>query len=256
MTRMTKRFRRARRLARRVLNLRYRGSGHTDPICGRSFRSFAPGPRRRPQAYCPACGSAERHRVLWLYLEREVGLTGPRRVLHVAPEPGIAERLERRADLTYVTTDVEPGRATVAADLTQLPFADASFDLAICNHVLEHIPDDRAAMAELRRVLAPGGLLVCQHPIDAARATTFEDPSVTDPRDRERVFFQDDHVRIYGRDFADRLRQAGFGEVTATKYQQELSEREIEVFRLRQLPSALPARDIETDVIYTARRDD
>jgi SAM-dependent methyltransferase len=250
---MTKPFPRARRLARRVLNLRYRGARYTDPICGRSFRAFAPGPRRRPQAYCPACGSAERHRVLWLYLEREVGLAAPRRVLHVAPELGIAERLRQQPGVSYVSVDLHPGRAMVRADLTALPFGDESFDLVLCNHVLEHIPDDRAAMRELRRVLAPGGLLVCQHPVDADRATTFEDASITDPEDRERAFFQHDHVRIYGRDFAERLAGAPFGEVRATKYQRALTEDEIETFRLRQLPSAIPDRDIEYDVIYTAR---
>jgi SAM-dependent methyltransferase len=251
---MTRRFAHARQYARKILNLRYRGRRYTDPICGRSFRAFARGPRRRPQAYCPACGSTERHRVLWLYLERRIGLDRLGRVLHIAPEPGIAERLARCPGVTYLTADVVPGRAMVAADLTSLPFDDASFDLAICNHVLEHIPDDLAAMRELRRVLVPGGLLAAQAPVDARRAVTFEDWSVTDPDERERVFFQKDHVRIYGRDFADRLRRAGFSRVDATKYQRELPDDEVERFRLRQLPSNIPARDIEGDVVYTAQR--
>jgi len=108
-------------------------------------------------------------------------------------------------------------------------------------------------MRELRRVLDPAGLAVMQHPIDAGRAETFEDASVTDPAERERVFFQRDHVRIYGRDFGDRLARAGFGEVARTKFQEELSPGEVERYCLAQRPSNQPARDIEADVIYTAR---
>lgn len=196
----------------------------------------------------------ERHRVLWLYLERRIGLDNVGRVLHIAPEPGIARRLKRHPGVSYVSVDVVPGRAMLAADVTSLPFDETSFDLVICSHVLEHIPDDMAAMRELRRVLVPGGVLLAQGPVDPGRAVTFEDPSVTKPEERERMFFQDDHVRIYGRDFADRLRAAGFAQVSATKYQRELPDAEVERFRLRQRPSDMPERDIESDVIYSATR--
>jgi hypothetical protein len=108
-------------------------------------------------------------------------------------------------------------------------------------------------MRELRRVLDRAGLAVMQHPIDAGRTETFEDASVTDPAERERAFFQRDHVRIYGRDFADRLARAGFGDVTRTKFQEELPPGEVERYCLAQRPSNQPARDIEADVIYTAR---
>jgi SAM-dependent methyltransferase len=243
---------RARNLVSRTVN-RF-GSRHEDPICGRSFRRFADGPRQRPQAYCPGCRSAERHRVLYLFLRRRTNVFDrPGRVLHVAPEAGIGARLQEARGIEYVSTDLDPGAAMVAADLTDLPFEDGSFDLVLCNHVLEHIPDDVAAMRELRRVLDPAGLAVMQHPIDAGRAETFEDASVTDPAERERVFFQRDHVRIYGRDFGDRLARAGFGDVARTKFQEELSPDEVERYCLAQRPSNQPARDIEADVIYTAR---
>jgi SAM-dependent methyltransferase len=241
------------RLVRSIVSLGHTGRRYTDPICGRSFRSFRPGPRRRPQARCPSCSSVERHRVLWLYIERRIGLDDIGRVLHIAPEAGIAKRLERCRGVTYVSVDIVPGRAMLAADVTNLPFGERSFDLAICSHVLEHIPDDVAAMRELRRVLAPAGRLLIQGPVDAGRAATFEDWSVTDPEERERVFFQRDHMRIYGRDFADRLRRAGFREVHATKFQRELPDAEVERFRLRELPSDMPERDIEADVVYVAR---
>lgn len=242
----------ARRAARRLLGVRYRGSGYTDPICGRSWARFASGPRGRPQAYCPGCWSAERHRVLWLFLEREGWLEGDRRVLHVAPEAGIAARLRSREDLTYVSTDLDPGAAMVAADLTALPFPDGAFDLVICNHVLEHIPRDVDAIRELRRVLTDDGALITQHPVDARRAETFEDPAATDAAERERLFFQADHVRIYGRDFEERLRRGGFGEVTRTRYRERVDPAEARRFRLEQLPSTAPERDIEGDAIYVA----
>ena len=100
--------------------------------------------------------------------------------------------------------------AQVRLDITALPFADGSLDAVVCNHVLEHVPDDRAAMREFRRVLSPRGWAILQSPLDPRRAVTFEDFSVQDPGERERVFGQFDHVRIYGRDYIDRLTTAGF----------------------------------------------
>jgi SAM-dependent methyltransferase len=192
--------------------------------------------------------------VLYLFLRRRTDVFDrPARVLHVAPEASIGARLQEVPGIEYVSTDLDPGAAMVAADLTDLPFEDDSFDFVLCNHVLEHIPDDVTAMRELQRVLDRHGLALMQHPIDADRPTTFEDWSVTDPATREQVFFQRDHVRIYGRDFADRLAQAGFVDVARTKYQDELSAGERERYCLEQLPSDQPARDIEADVIYTAR---
>jgi SAM-dependent methyltransferase len=141
----------------------------------------------------------------------------------------------------------------VTADLTDLPFDDGSFDFVLCNHVLEHVPDDVAAMRELQRVLARDGLAVMQHPIDARRSETFEDWSVADPAERDRVFFQRDHVRIYGRDFTDRLHIAGFSAIDRTKLQDELPPSEIARYCLTQHPSERPERDIEADVVYTAR---
>lgn len=208
----------------------YRGERFACPCCGGSFGRLAPQGGRR-NARCPRCWSAERHRLLWLYVERETDLLSvPRRVLHFAPEAAIAERLAAQPQLEYVSADLAPGAAMVVMDITDIPAADGSYDVVIVSHVLEHIPDDARAMRELHRVLAPGGQALLQHPVDYAR-DTYEDWSITTPEGRERAFLQDDHVRIYGRDLEQRLRAAGF-DVAIRRYREELSPQERERFCL------------------------
>jgi len=197
-----------------------RGEGVECPCCGGRFRRFVPyGVRpRRPNAQCPACGAVERHRLLWLFLRERTDLfTRPQRLLHVAPEAVFAERLCRQPGLRYVSADLDSPIAGVRVDVQRPPFAAAAFAALLFHHVLVHVPDDRRAMAELRRVLRPGGWAVLQSPIDSALAVTNEDASITDPRERERRFGQSDHLRQYGRDYADRLRAAGF-EVSAERF--------------------------------------
>ena len=244
----------AARLARDVRNVtlafRYRGDRYECPICEGRFSTFLPVPNGRDNATCPRCKSAERHRLLWLYLARETQiLKDHARVLHIAPEPGTSRRLARWPSLDYVTTDIGGMTAMIRADLTALPFDADSFDTVICSHVLEHIPDDRAAMREIRRVVRPGGFALLQHPIDTSRAATFEDFSITDPIERERVFFQADHVRIYGRDIRDRLEACGF-RVEVIDYNNSITEAERERFRTVQFSSARPERDLQADAIY------
>jgi SAM-dependent methyltransferase len=148
---------------------------------------------------------------VWLWLEHDTDLLrAHRRVLVVAPEACLQQALRARPSLDYLSIDLESPLAMRHMDLTHLELPDASFDAVFCSHVLEHIPDDRAAMRELRRVLAPGGFAVLQTPLDSARERTFEDPAITAPAERLRMFGQADHVRIYGHDFFDRLRDCGF----------------------------------------------
>jgi Methyltransferase domain len=236
-----------------VASWRYAGLRYTDPICGHHFRRLATGSSGEPNSVCPRCWSAERHRLLWLFLNRETSLLRDRlRVLHFAPERGISRRLWQQRNLSYVTADIAPGRAAVTADLTNLPFANGRFDVVLCSHVLEHIGDDRAAIAELHRVLRPGGWAALQHPIDPDRAVTYEDPSVTTPEDRDREFFQSDHVRVYGRDIYERLREPGF-DVEVVRYIDRISRSERDRYRLDQVPSPRPERDLEADTIYLCR---
>jgi len=181
------------------------------PCCGHEDAAFLPfGRIPRTNAQCPNCGALERHRLLALLFERRPSLlAGIRSVLHVAPERPLRWRLARPG-VVYVTGDLMAPEVSVRLDLTRLPFADGTFDAVLCNHVLEHVPDDRRAMAELRRVLRPSGWAILQSPVDNRLERTLEDPTVTDPAERERLFGQKDHVRQYGRDYATRLRDAGF----------------------------------------------
>ncbi len=179
------------------------------PICGawdRRFESF----RGRPDARCPMCGSLERHRFVWLFWLRQTDLfSGARaKMLHFAPEPCLASRLSQMSGLDYTTADLRRRHAMVKADITDLQFPDETFDVLYCSHVLEHVPDDRQGIRECCRVLKRTGWALILVPITAR--STFEDPSITDPKERERVFGLAGHLRRYGPDFADRLREAGF----------------------------------------------
>lgn len=192
----------------RILTLR--GSRFYCPICERGFRKFYEfGVNPRPNVCCPGCGSVERHRLLWVVicdLQDKNLIQGGGRLLHVAPESCLAEKFKKEYD--YFSIDLDGKKAIMAMDLTAMTFDDNSFDAIVCNHVLEHIPDDKKAIKELYRVLKPGGWASLQIPIKGN--VTQEDLSITDPKERLRLYGQEDHVRYYGHDFADRLKDAGF----------------------------------------------
>jgi SAM-dependent methyltransferase len=182
------------------------------PVCRGAYRRFLPfGLGGRRNARCPGCGSLERHRFLWLRLRDKFRLLRRRvRVLHVAPEPCIRGALAANPGLRYVSVDMFDPAADRAADLTALPFPTGAFDVALCSHVLEHVTDDRAAMAELYRVLVPGGRAAIMVPIDMKRPETFEDPAIDTAAGRNAAFGHPYHVRICGADYPDRLGEAGF----------------------------------------------
>ena len=148
---------------------------------------------------------------MWLHLRDRHRLLQRRpRLLHIAPEHCIRDALAANPALRYVSVDMYDPAVDRAADLTALPFRDESFDFAICSHVLEHIEDDRAAMEELFRVLAPGGRAVVMVPIEMDRPHTYEDSSIDSAAGRNEAFGHPYHVRVCGADYPDRLRQAGF----------------------------------------------
>jgi SAM-dependent methyltransferase len=221
-------------LARPVLALYLKGTRYTDPIDGKQFRRFLPYgyEKTRENVLSPSTLSLERHRLLWLYLQQETNFfTAPLKVLHFAPEQAFYHRFRRLPNLEYTTTDLNSPLADVKADICNLPFADHTYDVILCNHVLEHIPDDTKAMQELYRVLKPKGWGIFQIPQDLQRATTFEDNTITDKAERARIFGQYDHVRIYGRDYFEKLRSIGFA-VEAVDYTAQLSTQAIETYRL------------------------
>jgi SAM-dependent methyltransferase len=201
--------------------LLYGGKRLECPICGGRFRRMRHG-RGRRDVQCPRCGSYERVRALWLFLREETDLVaGKHRVLHFAPEPSIAAAIEALPGIDYVSADIAPGVAMEVVDITAIPHPEGSFDAVICSHVLEHVREDRRAMGEVFRVLRPGGAAYFMQPVDFERAETYEDASIVDPDARLRAFKQFNHVRIYGRDVAKRLHEAGF-EVSERRYTEEL----------------------------------
>lgn len=218
----------------------YKGNNFTDPIDGKSFRKFLPYgyAKTRENVLSPSTLSLERHRLLWLFLQNETDFfeetsknmpfkirqnNQSLKVLHFAPEQAFYKRFKKQKNIEYTTTDLNSPLADVKADICNLPFEDNSFDVIFCNHVLEHIPDDNKAMQELFRILAPNGLGVFQIPQDLNREKTFEDDSITDQKKRTEIFGQYDHVRVYGKDYFDKLRTIGF-EVFEVDYTKNLSD--------------------------------
>jgi predicted SAM-dependent methyltransferase len=213
-----------------------KGKRYTDPIDGKQFRKFLPYGYEQPRenVLSPSTLSLERHRLLWLYLQQETDFfTKHYKVLHFAPEQAFYKRFRKLQHLDYTTTDLNSPLADIKADICELPFEDNTYDVIFCNHVLEHIPEDTKAMTELYRVMKPGGWGIFQIPQDVGREKTFEDHTITDKKERAKIFGQYDHVRIYGLDYFDKLRNAGFI-VTPVHYAATLSEKEVEKYRLAQ----------------------
>jgi SAM-dependent methyltransferase len=206
----------------------YYGEGRWCPVCGKSssrFRTF--GIIRREDAQCAHCGALERHRLLWLFLSTKTDLFDgkAKKMLHVAPELCFENRFKRLLGSNYITADLLDNRAVVKMDITNIQCPDQSFDVVYCSHVLEHVPDDRRAMREFYRVLKNDGWAILLVPINSEK--TFEDPTVTSPEERLKVFGQKDHVRRYGPDYVNRLREAGFN-VESTRVSDLVNREEAE----------------------------
>ena len=197
----------------RVVSVFYPGNKVECTVCEKSFSKFLPYGRiiKRKNALCPSCLSLERHRLIWLFLKTKTDFfSADLKVLHVAPEYCFIKRFKALKNLDYITGDLESPLADVKMDIQEIPFGDDTFDVVICNHTLEHVDDDRKAMKEFYRVLKPGGWGILSSPINEKRDTTYEDASITDPKEREKHFGQRDHVREYGLDYTTRLEEAGF----------------------------------------------
>jgi len=221
-------------LARPILAFWLKGDKYTDPIDGKSFKKFLPYGygEQRPNVLSPSTLSLERHRLIWLYLKDETDFfSAKKKVLHMAPEQCFLDIFKNLKNLDYTTADLYSPIVDVKADILKLPFAENTFDMVFCNHVLEHIEDDTKAMQELFRVLKPGGMGIFQIPQDLSLEQTYENFSITSKEERKKHFGQYDHVRIYGKDYFERLRKVGFT-VNEVNYSKQISSELVDKFRL------------------------
>ena len=209
-----------------ILRIIFRGKKYTDPIDDSNYSKFLSYGYKtvRKNALCPGTLSLERHRLLWLYLDKETDfLNSNLKVLHVAPEQVFYKKFKKLKNWEYFTFDLNSPIADIKGDLISTNFKDEYFDLIICNHVLEHIEDDKSALDEMYRILKYNGISILQVPINVKRENTFEDLSIKSKILREKYFGQYDHVREYGLDFKDRVEQAGF-KVEMINYSKKISQ--------------------------------
>jgi SAM-dependent methyltransferase len=212
-----------------LVDILFRGNKFTDPINGKSYRKFLPYGyvKQRDNALSPGTLSLERHRLLWLYLNNETNFFSKTlKVLHIAPEQCFYNLFKNLKNINYTTFDLNSPLADIKGDICNLPFKENSFDFILCNHVLEHINDDKKAMKELYRVLNKNGTAILQVPINQKSNKTFEDSSIVDKKQRIEKFGQYDHIRLYGLDYFKKLESFGF-KVDPLKYSKEFTESEI-----------------------------
>ena len=193
--------------------LLFKGKTYYCPCCNSFLRKFFPygNNKKRYSVLCPVCGSSERTRLFLIYFKQKTDIfTKNLKFLHIAPNITLQRILKNLNNLTYISGDLHSPVAMIKLDITKINFNDNYFDVILCSHVLEHIPNDYLALKELYRVLKPKGWAILQVPIDHNRAKTFENSKIISPKERLRVFGHKDHVRIYGTDYKDRLERVGF----------------------------------------------
>ncbi|MFA5573735.1 MAG: methyltransferase domain-containing protein [Brumimicrobium sp.] len=231
---------------RSVAPIIYKGNEVECPVCERSFRkflSYGSSVSHRENVLCPYDLTLERHRLIWFYLKEHTDFfSKPIELLHIAPEQCFHGLFKKQANLKYLTGDLVSPIADMHFDLHEIPLEDNRFDVTFCNHVMEHVDDPIQCMKELYRVLKPGGWGIMQVPQDLSREVTYEDPTITSPAEREKHFWQKDHLRLFGRDYPDWLRKAGF-QVDEFVVEKEFTQEQIDYFRLA-----------KTEILYIARK--
>ena len=218
----------------RIFSLFLRGNKFEDPINGKTYRKLLPYGRLKPRenAIAPDSLSLERHRLMWLFLKNKTNFfTDNLKFLHIAPEYCFIKIFKGMKNLDYLTADLISPWADVKMDVHDIPFEENTFDVVICNHVLEHVDDADKVMKEFYRVMKPGGWGIFQVPIDYNNSVTIEDKSVTDPRERERLYWQSDHLRLFGLDYGDKLTAAGF-KVTESNFINEIDPKLVKRYAL------------------------
>jgi SAM-dependent methyltransferase len=214
-----------------LLRIKYRGNKVHCVCCGSNFKEFARfGGNKRRNAWCPKCESLERHRLLWMYLEKQTDIySKPLKVLHIAPELSFFYKFKKYANIDYHPADIFPNlfpKGTIYFDLLHNDAPDNTYDAIICNHVFQYIADDKKAMQEVYRIMKPGGWGILQVPLDKTKEVTYEDATITDPIEREKAFGLKEHVRFYGMDYGTKLKAAGF-DVFIDDYTSAFSDDEI-----------------------------
>ena len=217
--------------------LLYKGNKVECPVCEKKFRkflSYGSSVAHRENVLCPYDLTLERHRLMWLYLKQESNFftADSLNVLHIAPEQCFHKTFKKQKNLNYLTGDLVSPIADLHFDLHKIPLEDNRFEVIFCNHVMEHVDDALQCMKELHRVLKPGGWGIMQVPLDTTRETTYEDWSITSPEEREKHFWQKDHVRLFGLDYPQWLEKAGF-DVTIGFEKNPLSDEIKERYRLQ-----------------------
>jgi SAM-dependent methyltransferase len=198
-----------------IAPLFYAGNKVECPVCEKSFRkflSYGSNVAHRENVLCPYDLTLERHRLMWIYLKEHSNFFTKQNlsVLHIAPEQCFHKTFKKQANLKYLTADLESPIADMHFDLHKIPLEDNQFDVVFCNHVMEHVENPIQCMSELFRVMKPGGWGILQVPIDRNRTETFEDSTIITPEDREKHFWQKDHVRLFGLDYPQYLEKAGW----------------------------------------------
>jgi SAM-dependent methyltransferase len=225
----------------------YRGDKVECPVCEKSFSkflSYGSNVAHRENVLCPYDLTLERHRLMWLYLTRKTDFFSAEslKVLHIAPEQCFLPHFKKQNNLDYTTADLVSPIADIHFDLHDIPLEDNQYDVVFCNHVMEHVDDPIRCMSELNRVMKPGGWAIMQVPQDMSRTETYEDKSITSPDEREKHFWQKDHVRLFGKDYPSYLEKAGF-KVDEFDLNTEFDATEVVKFRLMQ-----------KEILYIARK--
>ena len=198
-----------------VAPILYRGNKVKCPVCGNNFSkflSYGSDVAHRKNVLCPHDLTLERHRLMWLFLQSKTNFFSSDKLdlLHIAPEQCFLPLFKKQKNLNYLTGDLESPIADIHFDLHDIPLEENRFDVVFCNHVMEHVKDPIRCMTELYRVMKPNGWAIMQVPQDHQRELTYEDPNITSPEEREKHFWQKDHLRLFGKDYPNWLEKAGF----------------------------------------------